>query len=34
MPENYNKPTTVANGNSWATLEEMNREGGKYNSIN
>lgn len=29
-PEYYKKPTTIRNGDSWATLEEMNREGGKY----
>ncbi len=29
-PEKYNKPKTINNGDSWATLEEMNREGGKY----
>lgn len=29
-PENYNKPKTINNGDSWATLKEMNREVGKY----
>jgi hypothetical protein len=31
-PENYNKPKTIMNGESWATLVEMNRDGGKYQS--
>ena len=29
-PKQYKKPTTIMNGDSWATLEEMNRAGGKY----
>lgn len=29
-PEKYNKPTTIMNGDYYATLVEMNREGGKY----
>lgn len=29
-PERYNKPKTIRNGDSWATLKEMNQEGGKY----
>ena len=29
-PNNYNKPKTIMNGDSWATLTEMNQEGGKY----
>lgn len=30
-PKNYNKVKTIMNGDCWATLEEMNRDGGKYN---
>ncbi len=29
-PEKHTTPSTLHNGDSWATLEEMNREGGKH----
>lgn len=29
-PEKHSAPKTVCNGEPWATLEEMNRDGGKY----
>lgn len=30
IPKKENIPTTLCNGDSWATLVEMNRDGGKY----
>ena len=30
QPEKYIKPKTIMNKDNWATLEEMNRPGGKY----
>ena len=29
-PEEHKIPTTICNGESWATIEEMNSPGGKY----
>lgn len=29
-PDTYNKPVTIRNWDSWATLEEMNRPGWKW----
>lgn len=29
-PKNQSTPKTIRNGESWATIKEMNQEGGKY----